>query len=326
MKKSLSLSIVRKNRAIGYKLKYLYYCIKKRKMLQKKVRFGNANPGKTVYIVKPDNNDGIEGLLSLLARTSLYIRHAKKHGYQVFVDWKNYHTQYENPELNAWELFFEQPSSLTIEEVYTSKNAILSGWTFLDINPHGVFSKKQIDNKAVNLECYNLLTQNVTFNKEIQRIVHDEAVSLDIEACLGVYIRGTDYVKLQPSGEYVQPDVNMLIEKISDFLKKYKDVDIFLVTEDGEIYDRIKDTFGEKVKTVSFDTHIYNYSGNDFLSKSGALPVNRSKNAINYLVKMILLSKCKYFIGSITMGSMFSYGLNGNKYEYSYLFDLGLYK
>ena len=43
------------------------------------------------------------------------------------------------------------------------------------------------------------------------------------------------------------------------------------------------------------------------------------------MVKMILLSKCKYLISSITQGSKFSYALNGGKYIDEYIFNLGLY-
>lgn len=38
-------------------------------------------------------------------------------------------------------IFFEQPSEITEEEVYSCKNVYLSGWTFNNINPLGLFEK-----------------------------------------------------------------------------------------------------------------------------------------------------------------------------------------
>ena len=50
-------------------------------------------------------------------------------------------TQYYNGIDNVWEYFFEQPSEITEEEVYSCKNVYLSGWTFNNINPLGLFEK-----------------------------------------------------------------------------------------------------------------------------------------------------------------------------------------
>lgn len=325
MQKSKGLYFIRKNRILGYRLKYIFFFLFKRGRLQKKVSYGESNPDKTIYIIKPDSEDCVEGLLSLLARTTLYIRYAVQKRYIPFIDWKNYKTQYFNEIDNAWEFFFEQPSKLTIEEVYRSKNVYLSGWTIKDINPNAVYGRAQFFDRKLNEECHALLTDFLEFSDEVKDLVDTESQRLGIENCLGVYIRGTDYVEMKPSGEYVQPTVVQVTEKIDEFLKKYGGIGIYLVTEDGHIYDQLKENYKEQILLVSFDCFIYKYNGGTFLSKSNVLDNNKKKRGINYLVKMILLSRCKYLISSITMGSMFSYGLNGNKYEDEYIFDLGLY-
>ena len=89
--------------------------------MQKKISFGDENKDKTIYIVKPDYQDGVEGLLSLLYKQILYIDFAKRKGYVPFVDWKNYKTQYYDGKNNAWEFFFKQPSEITEAEVYKSQ-------------------------------------------------------------------------------------------------------------------------------------------------------------------------------------------------------------
>ncbi len=73
---------------------------------KKKISFGQKNQDKTVYIVKPDYQDGVEGLLSLLYKQILYIDFAKRKGYVPFVDWKNYKTQYyDGKKNNTWDFF-----------------------------------------------------------------------------------------------------------------------------------------------------------------------------------------------------------------------------
>ena len=69
---------------------------------------------------------------------------------------------------------------------------------------------------------------------EVLELLESEAEVLDIDNCIGVYVRGTDYVKLRPSGEYVQPNVKQVEEQISKFIEKYQ-APIFLVTEDVNI-------------------------------------------------------------------------------------------
>ena len=130
---------------------------------------------------------------------------------------------------------------------------------------------------------------------------------------------------MRPSGEYVQPDVFMVEQQIKLFLLKYN-APIYLVTEDGDIYDELTNKFGDIIRIVSFDSFIRNYDGKDVLSRSGVLNDDKKQRGQNYLVKMVLLSKCKYLISSITQGSKFSYALNGGTYEDEYIFNLGLYK
>ncbi|MDO4556725.1 MAG: hypothetical protein Q4B70_16550, partial [Lachnospiraceae bacterium] len=93
-----------------------------------------------------------------------------------------------------------------------------------------------------------------------------------------------------------------------------------------EIYDSLYEEFGEKIKLVSFDTFVRGYTGQDVLSRSNVLNADKKKRGQDYLVKMVLLSKCKYLISSVTQGSKFSYILNGGAYSDEYIFNLGLYK
>ena len=171
---------------------------------------------------------------------------------------------------------------------------------------------------------YELLNKNLCFSDEVLTLVEKEATALDIDNCIGVYVRGTDYIKLRPSGEYVQPNVKQVEQQIEKFIEQYH-ASVFLVTEDGNIYDALRNKFGEYIKIVSHDSFIYDYDGKDVLSRSNVLEDNKKLRGQKYLVKMILLSRCKYLISSITQGSKFSYALNGGKYVDEYVFDLGLY-
>jgi hypothetical protein len=320
----IGVKFERKHKKLGYLAKYLYYCVAKRNILQKRMSFGQMNSDRVIYVIKPDYQDGVEGLLSLINKQILYMAYAKKKGYCPYIDWKNYKTQYYDGKNNAWEYFFKQPSNLTENEVYKSKKVYLSGWSFKTVNPEGLFEADVFTDKRIREKSSEMLCEHIRFSDEVLSIVNKEATSLNISECIGVYIRGTDYVKLKPCGEYVQPSVDQMKCKIHEFENKYN-APIFLVTEDGDIFDNLKKEFGDIIRIVSFDTFIRNYEGKDVLSKSDVLEKDKKLRGQKYLAKMILLAKCKYFVGSMTQGSKFSYILNNGNYSDEYIFDLGLY-
>lgn len=321
----VGLRFQRKHRKLGYLIKFIYYSMFRRDILEKKKSYGDKNPNETIYIIKPDYQDGVEGLLSLIYRQMIYIEYAESKGYIPFVDWKNFKTQYSDGDNNAWDFFFKQPSTITLEEIYSSKNVILSGWRIKDINSKGLFSAEVFSNDLIRNECSDIFERHLVLSDEMINIIDNESTRIAFNECIGVYIRGTDYVRLRPSGEHIQPSVEQLIPVIKEFQIKYNCDSIFLVTEDGDIYDELFAEFGQKIKIVSFDTFIRDYDGTNVLSKSNVLNNNLKRRGQDYLAKMVLLSKCRYLISSITQGSKFSYILNGGKYEDKYIFDLGLY-
>ena len=127
----------------------------------------------------------MEGLLSLIHKQVIYIDYAKKNGYIPFVDWKNYKTQYYDGKNNVWNYFFKQPSDIKEEEVYSSKNVYLSGWTLKDVNPLGLFESEIFFNKNLEKMSYELLNKNLYFSDEVLTLVEKEAKALDIDNCIG---------------------------------------------------------------------------------------------------------------------------------------------
>ena len=62
----IGVKFERKHKKLGYLAKYLYYCVAKRNILQKRISFGQMNSDRVIYVIKPDYQDGVEGLLSLI--------------------------------------------------------------------------------------------------------------------------------------------------------------------------------------------------------------------------------------------------------------------
>ena len=280
---------------------------------------------KTYYVIRP-RTTCIEGLLSLYVFVMKRVDYALKKGYIPVVDMKNYKTQYYNGKDNVWEWFFDQPGGVSVDEVYSgSDSVLLSGYKLKSGEDNTLFSEYVFKDENLNRKCYELMFNNLRFNDKIEKIVVDEASNVPVEECIGVYLRGTDYVKMKPVGENVQPTIDMVIEKIREFRGKHGNAPIYLVTEDNEIYLKIKNEFPDDLRLVSYDSFITDYDGKNFLSKSGVFKKDMRTVGEEYLAKMILLSRCKYLVSSITCGSRVSYAWNGNAYSDKYIFDLGKY-
>ena len=110
------------------------------------------------------------------------------------------------------------------------------------------------------------------------------------------------------------------------YLECYQNCKLFLVTEDYRYFKILKRKYKDQLLTVSFDTFIENYDGKNFLSKANVLNNDVKKRGQDYLIKIILLSKCRFLISSMTMGSIAAYALNGGRYQSTHIFNLGKYK
>ena len=304
---------------------FLYYRIKYFDAREKRISLGDNNKDIEFYVIRPRPNT-VEGLMALLLYVLQHISYAEIKGYHPVVDFKNYSTQYNDEDkTNAWEYFFRQIGEWSLDDIYNSKNVILSG-----IEP-GKNCSSYIRTKSFKTEnilfANRLIQKYIQVSDDVMNLYRLEKHNLDIGSKLGVYLRGTDYTRLKPAGEPVQPSVEEAISIIERYIRNEEYSGIFLVTEDQEIYDKMLCKYGDFVKTVSYDTFISSYCLRDFLANDRCVeeldpvPNERGKK---YLVKIMLLSQCRRVISGKTCGSWAACAFSGNVEKF-YLFDLGNY-
>ena len=289
-----------------------------------KKTYGELNPDITFYIIRPRPGN-VEGLMALFLDVMKQLDYADKRKYVPVVDFQKYETQYFENGKNAWEIYFKQVSNYSLDEVYKSKNVILSGLNALEKAPS--YLNQKFDDESLQI-VRKLVRKYIRISDSIQAIVEKEDKKLKVNDCIGLYLRGTDYIKMKPAGHPVQPSPEQAIEKIDELLAN-NNRHIFLVTEDNEIREKIVGYYGNKIKTVTDDIFITNYDGNDFLSMTSSineLGSKASERGIIYLVKLYLLARCRYMIAGNTSGSWAASVLSGKLDMNSmYIFDLGIY-
>lgn len=304
----------------------LYNFVRYPNMREEKHCYGKINDDRIFYVIRP-RTDCIEGLMSLVLNVVKNLHYAESKGYIPVVDFENYETQYRDSsmqEKNTWKFYFEQTSQYELEEVYKSANVVLSGLQALVATSNAIeqsYEPQIIENSRRIIKKY------IRINETVEALVAKEE-NWDLECTLGLYLRGTDYVKLKPAGHPVQPTFEEA-RKIADEVMERNGLKyVFLVTEDQEIYDEAKAYYGDKLKTVSFDSYISNYGGTQFLGKDNdsisQLSASAYRRGLNYLVKLLLLAKCNSFVGGNTCGS-WAACVFAEHFKEQYLFELGRY-
>ena len=276
-------------------------------------KFGKLNPSLKFCVIRPLSITA--GLCNVYLLALRDIINALNDKMLPVVDFLNYKTQYNvdfpvNGTYNAWEYYFEQPCNYTLEEVYKSRNVRLSGWTFTP--PRDIVYGKE----------------NLTKFAPIKQYIYDiadEKIKADgISNMIGLLIRGTDYTQLKPLGHAIPPTAEQAAEKLDEFLAKYGERKIFLATEDENIYAFFKNKYGDMIYTT--DKNFITYSGSDYIVDiMNKTNTSMYQFGLDYLVKIICLSKCMCLISSITGGTVLARMLNEGRYVENYNFDLGAY-
>jgi len=286
---------------------------------------GTKNPGKTFYVIRRRASNA--GLFSYLLTFLGHLKIAEKRNLIPVVDMLNYHNIYtqESAQVNAWDLFFSQPSPYCLSDVYESQKVVLSNLG------------DPVDCPSLSMDFFNNVDGIRSYWKEIfdryiqvRPHIRDEArkryrqLFSAEDMVLGVLCRGSDYTALQPQAHPVQPTVEQVKEEIISITTRYHCNKIFLATEDESIYRQLKSFFGDTLQTSG--SAYVNYSGKGFLfrvdEENKQSPVEIGQE---YLMDMLMLSFCDCLLAGRTSGAV-GVALMNDHFRYEKYWDLGLYK
>lgn len=169
-------------------------------------------------------------------------------------------------------------------------------------------------------------------NKKTEKYFTEEYETLlKGKRVLGVLCRGTDYTEGKPAGHPVQPELEELLDKVREKYIELSCEAIYLATEEERIYKQFELTFPGKIivnKRHYFDDY-YRIKQQNKNALISCVSFERDNDnyfkALEYFSSLNLLSKCCALVAGNCGGSRAALYLNRNKYEYSYLFDKGLY-
>lgn len=314
-------------------------------LIKEKYKIGKNLTSNKYFIVYEDQPQG--GLFVYLIGCMVQIAYAMQKDYIPVVDMLNFPTNLKNKEqtdINAWELYFKQPSGVSVQDVYGAENIIFHGeedYSILfigdvDENIHHEEYQVIIDEGKEFKEWYSdviLMKQFQDFWKKYMCYSDETRAYIEQwyqklfmhgKRVLGLLCRGTDYISLKPKGHYVQPSVEMILPKVEEIMRKYRCEFVFLATEDANIFLKLKEKLGSKLLSMDVERVHYKegYLLKDLYSKQRMDVFQRQ---LDYLTEMELLARCECLIAGKTTGSRFLPVMKEGEYEYLFYWELGRY-
>lgn len=312
---------------------------------EKRVSYGDKNPDITFYVIRPyyflEPNEliyrNVANLLTQYYYTLQKLSYAAENKWTPIIDWKNYgimpHAELYpiNGTTNSWEYYWSQPSEYTLEEIYQSKNVILST---RNIGQYGYIPdcamQPPFSKYAANLaEKCPQYAQLIPLNEITQQYVNNAYQNLFPvgERVLGVIVRGASYGRVgTPNNSHPkQASMKELINSVKMRCEEWKMEYIFFVNEMQELVDIMKDEFGDKLIVLPRQRDHLDRPTDGITQNPLYADGCRYQTNLDYVTEIALLAKCTALIGSMSSGARTALIWNDNNYENVYMFEKGLW-
>ena len=310
-------------------LKWWYECKKRRDKLyweEHTEKRGKENPDKTFYIIR--RRDLYCGLFSLFITNLKRIDDAIKQGYIPVIDMQNdfniYLSEDKIGKENAWEYYFEQPMGYSLNDIGHSRNVIIGSGAVPEMFPY--LDIKFLTGESGELEYWRqqvrrYISLSETAKKRVEEEYH-RLFAVD-DKVLGVKCRGTDYANGKPKNHPIQPTPEQALARADEIMREHSCTKVFLATEDAAFYELFSAHFGDRL--IANKTSYMRYQGGSVGKEEYEGHDSAYESGMEYLITTMLLAKCDCLCAgcvSATVGAL----LLTEGYEYTYLFDLGIYQ
>lgn len=277
--------------------------------------YGEENPEICFYLI--NNTIDSAGMADLIKFTLYRVMMARFKGLEPIIDLsvEGDDNQFNGGDgRNAWEMFFEQISDYTVDDVYRSKNVIKSVDQLDFFNPYVYEYANLADEKM-------MLAKYLKFNsktKEYIEKIYQEKMPIN-GSVLGVIGRGTDYRCEKARWVPSPANPTHLVHEVELMLKRKNYEYVFLATEDAQVYKVFQESsFINKIICVEQERIFYGEENKSmFLSE-----IYKQKNYdgykfnLRYLAILYILSQCDSLISGCYCGAVrISEALNGGRYD-----------
>lgn len=277
------------------------------------------------FILKKECDNSGFGLFAYYINFISEIEYALANGMTPVVDMKNYKNSFQKEGdtglVNSWELFFEQPCGVGLEEALLSKSARYVWSDIPDFHPNDSLDFLYNDDL---LEYYHKISEKyLRFNSNVlEQLKNCRDEIIEDKKCVGVLARGTDYSQFKPYYNPIQPSVEQMIPYIDKYMERYNCTHVFVATEDEAILEKLKQKYGPNLLFVHQKrfgrVNSYLYDTKEFEG------IDTQELTLNYLKAIYCLSKCEGLVAGRTSGTVGAC-IMADSYSFKHIFTYGRY-
>lgn len=230
--------------------------------------------------------------------------------------------------INAWELFFEQPLGYGLSNIDYDTMSVSVCY-----NGGGMFPVSIMKCADENVVAYwrNIARKYIRLNENMRTYVEDKYTELlDGKRVLGVSVR-EGYQKLaevQPDGIWghpIQTPIEQLVNDVKKYMKEWKVDTVFFTCQTNETVKTFCEAFGEKACYLKRTRSNYK-DLQEGKREIGKLSYEKAFiNEKDYITEIFLLSKCNCFICSENSGSEAAFIMSSG-FEHFICYENGIYK
>ena len=225
-----------------------------------------------------------------------------------------------------WEWLFTQPSSRLICDSPQTKHVSCNR----AIAPYRASLKDVYSKGRLYRGWSTLYRALLVLSPEAQSYHSHDRYNASFSAgpTIGILLRGTDYLKMKPSGHPIPPSPEDVGRVVVGLLRETNYQNIYVATEDKSLLDRFSAFVpNDKIRTnerLYFDDLYYRTVDNDGVSAVSFKIENENyARSIQYFSSLLFLIEADEFVGANCFGGMF---VSFMRHEHSYLFNLGFYE
>lgn len=303
---------------------------------ERAVSYGDLHEDKVFYVIRsidcnsPFYIGPINNLLANYFYVISHIMYAERKNWIPVVDQLNYPVYNSvsfsvNGTFNAWEYYWKQPSGYLLEDVYKSKNVVLSKQNWFSEYDLGydikLYKKREIVSR------YSSVMSKIHYNKVVKNSINDilRKKRIKNKRILGVNYRFAGHSLKhfdKAKGHPVQPDIDVLINIVSDRIRRWNLEYIFIASDTEEAINAFEKCFPERVMYLARNRYSESLQRGEHSEIYDSEAIYNT--SLSYLAEMELLAQCSCLIGSVNSGFRYALLKNNNQYEHIEILDYGL--
>jgi len=247
------------------------------------------------------------------------ILYAEEHDFIPVVDMQNYwvseysYARKLNGTYNAWCYFFEQISKYTLDEVYKSKNVILSNGHSILNREHWYSDRKLLfSSEPQYLKIiYEIMNKYIKLNTITLDNYENMKQKLNWAPnnTIGIFIRGTGYIE-NIGVNAVPPNLGDVIKNVRKILEKIPVDNLYISTEDYTLYVALCNEFKDKyiIPSIRYKEglKIEEWKKSQNSKKYDGYIFQGYELTLKYLIEILLLSECTFFVTTLSNASLFA--------------------